>query len=57
MKKQVAWFNTFLKEHNGKGVFLSWLLWTKKGDVQFVQAGMLPEASLEELIKQLDKAK
>ncbi len=29
----------------------------KKGDVQFVQAGMLPEASLEELIKQLDKAK
>lgn len=27
----------------------------KKGDVQFVQAGMLPEASLEELIKQLDK--
>jgi thiol-disulfide isomerase/thioredoxin len=29
----------------------------KKGDVQFVQAGMLPEASLEELIKQLDKTK
>ena len=29
----------------------------KKGDVQFVQAGMLPEASLEELIKQLDKVK
>jgi len=26
----------------------------KKGDVQFVQAGMLPEASLEELIKQLN---
>jgi len=26
----------------------------KKGAVQFVQAGMLPEASLEELIKQLD---
>ncbi len=26
----------------------------KKGNVQFVQAGMLPEASLEELIKQLD---
>ena len=29
----------------------------KKGDVQFVQAGMLPEASLEELIKQLDAIK
>jgi len=29
----------------------------KKGDVQFVQAGMLPESSLEELIKQLDTAK
>jgi thiol-disulfide isomerase/thioredoxin len=29
----------------------------KKGNVQFVQAGMLPEASLEELIKQLDKVK
>ena len=27
----------------------------KKGNVQFVQAGMLPEASLEELIKELDK--
>jgi len=26
-----------------------------KGDVQFVQAGMLPEASLEELISQLSK--
>jgi len=26
-----------------------------KGDVQFVQAGMLPEASLEELIKKLSK--
>ncbi|MCO4845186.1 MAG: TlpA family protein disulfide reductase [Sulfurovum sp.] len=26
-----------------------------KGDVQFVQAGMLPEASLEELITQLSK--
>jgi len=26
----------------------------KKGNVQFVQAGMLPEASLEELIRQLD---
>ena len=26
----------------------------RKGNVQFVQAGMLPEASLEELIKQLD---
>ncbi len=29
----------------------------KKGDVQFVQAGMLPESSLEELIKQLDAIK
>ena len=29
----------------------------KKGNVQFVQAGMLPEASLEELIKQLDVVK
>ena len=29
-------------------------LMDKKGDVQFVQAGMLPESSLEELIKQLD---
>lgn len=29
----------------------------KKGDVQFVQAGMLPEASLEELIRQLDTIK
>ncbi|HIP14982.1 MAG TPA: TlpA family protein disulfide reductase [Sulfurimonas autotrophica] len=29
----------------------------KKGDVQFVQAGMLPEASLEELIRQLDAIK
>ncbi len=29
----------------------------KKGTVQYVQAGMLPEASLEELIKQLDKIK
>jgi len=29
----------------------------KKGDVQFVQAGMLPEASLEELIKQLNTVK
>jgi len=29
----------------------------KKGNVQFVQAGMLPEASLEALIKQLDKLK
>jgi len=29
----------------------------KKGNVQFVQAGMLPESSLEELIKQLDKVK
>ena len=29
----------------------------KKGNVQFVQAGMLPEASLEELIKQLDTVK
>ena len=29
----------------------------KKGDVQFVQAGMLPESSLEELIKQLDTLK
>jgi len=29
----------------------------KKGNVQFVQAGMLPEASLEELIKQLDAIK
>ncbi len=29
----------------------------RKGNVQFVQAGMLPEASLEELIKQLDKIK
>jgi len=28
-----------------------------KGDVQFVQAGMLPEASLEELIKQLSDIK
>ena len=28
-----------------------------KGDVQFVQAGMLPEASLEELIKQLTPKK
>lgn len=28
-----------------------------KGDVQFVQAGMLPEASLEELIGQLSKIK
>ena len=26
-----------------------------KGDVQFIQAGMLPEASLEELISQLSK--
>jgi thiol-disulfide isomerase/thioredoxin len=26
-----------------------------KGDVQFVQAGMIPEASLEELISQLSK--
>ena len=26
-----------------------------KGDVQFVQAGMLPEESLEELISQLSK--
>lgn len=26
-----------------------------KGDVQFVQAGMLPEASLEELVSQLSK--
>lgn len=29
----------------------------KKGNVQFVQAGMLPESSLEELIKQLDAIK
>jgi len=29
----------------------------KKGNVQFVQAGMLPEASLEELIRQLDALK
>lgn len=29
----------------------------KKGNVQFVQAGMLPEASLEELISQLDAIK
>jgi thiol-disulfide isomerase/thioredoxin len=29
----------------------------KKGTVQFVQAGMLPESSLEELIKQLDDVK
>jgi predicted transcriptional regulator len=29
----------------------------KKGNVQFVQAGMLPEASLEELIKQLNVIK
>jgi len=29
----------------------------KKGDVQFVQAGMLPESSLEELIKQLNTVK
>ena len=29
----------------------------KKGDVQFVQAGMLPESSLEELITQLDTVK
>ena len=29
----------------------------KKGVVQYVQAGMLPEASLEELIKQLDVIK
>jgi len=29
----------------------------KKGDVQFVQAGMLPQSSLEELIKQLDAIK
>jgi len=29
----------------------------KKGNVQFVQAGMLPEASLEELVKQLDAIK
>jgi len=29
----------------------------RKGNVQFVQAGMLPESSLEELIKQLDKIK
>jgi thiol-disulfide isomerase/thioredoxin len=29
----------------------------KKGNVQFVQAGMLPEASLEELIRQLDAIK
>jgi len=28
-----------------------------KGDVQFVQAGMLPESSLEELIKQLSNIK
>jgi len=28
-----------------------------KGDVQFVQAGMLPEESLEELISQLSKTK
>ncbi|RLA71147.1 MAG: TlpA family protein disulfide reductase [Epsilonproteobacteria bacterium] len=28
-----------------------------KGDVQFVQAGMLPEESLEELISQLSKSK
>ncbi len=29
----------------------------RKGNVQFVQAGMLPESSLEELIKQLDTIK
>ncbi len=29
----------------------------KKGNVQFVQAGMLPEASLEELVRQLDAIK
>jgi len=29
----------------------------KKGNVQFIQAGMLPEASLEELIRQLDALK
>jgi len=29
----------------------------RTGNVQFVQAGMLPEASLEDLIKQLDKIK
>ena len=29
----------------------------KKGNVQFIQAGMLPEASLEELIKQIDALK
>lgn len=29
----------------------------KKGNVQFVQAGMLPESSLEELIRQLDAIK
>jgi len=29
----------------------------RKGDVQFVQAGMLPEAALEELIRQLDAIK
>jgi len=29
----------------------------KKGNVQFIQAGMLPESSLEELIKQLDAIK
>lgn len=29
----------------------------RKGNVQFVQAGMLPESSLEELIKQLDAIK
>jgi len=29
----------------------------KKGNVQFVQAGMLPESSLEALIKQLDTIK
>ena len=28
-----------------------------KGDVQFVQAGMIPEESLEELISELSKAK
>ncbi|WP_294955132.1 TlpA disulfide reductase family protein [Sulfurovum sp.] len=29
----------------------------KKGNVQFVQAGMLPESSLEELVRQLDALK
>ena len=48
-----SWFSIYLKEQQWRGSIPFLVALDTKGVVQFVQAGMLPESSLEELIKQL----